>query len=54
MLNLQNITLQKQLDLAYEREKAYLIELAIYRQNLVPKTVLQPLTKALVIIFLTP
>lgn len=34
MLHLQNITLQKQLDLAYEREKTYLAELASYRQSL--------------------
>ena len=34
MLNLQNITLQKQLDLAYEREKNHLAELASHRQNL--------------------
>lgn len=38
MLNLQNITLQKQLDLAHEREKYYLAELANYRQNLDSKT----------------
>lgn len=40
MLHLQNITLQKQLDLAYEREKNYLAELARYRQNLPKKTTL--------------
>lgn len=31
-LNLQNLNLQRQLDLAYEREKFYLAELANYRQ----------------------
>lgn len=39
-LHLQNIALQKQLDLAHEREKNYLAELASYRQNLAPKTTL--------------
>ncbi|WP_353161999.1 hypothetical protein [Acinetobacter guillouiae] len=42
MLNLQNITLQNQLDLAYEREKNYLAELASYRQHLLSKTTLNP------------
>lgn len=40
MLHLQNITLQKQLDLAYEREKTYLSELASYRQSLLIKPAL--------------
>jgi len=44
MLHLQNITLQKQLDLANEREKNYLTELASYRQNLAPKTTPYPPT----------
>jgi len=38
MLYLQNITLQKQLDLAYEREKVYLAELTNYRQSSLQKT----------------
>ncbi|MCY6412043.1 hypothetical protein QTA56_07840 [Acinetobacter sp. VNH17] len=42
MLHLQNITLQKQLDLAYEREKTYLSELASYRQSLLLKPALPP------------
>ncbi|HJP46949.1 MULTISPECIES: hypothetical protein [Acinetobacter] len=42
MLHLQNITLQKQLDLAYEREKTYLSELASYRQSLLIKPALPP------------
>lgn len=37
MLHLQNIALQKQLDLANEREKNYLAELASYRQLLLSK-----------------
>ncbi|MFP0709987.1 hypothetical protein ACLDYB_06750 [Acinetobacter baumannii] len=37
MLHLQIIALQKQLDLANEREKAYLTELASYRQHLLPE-----------------
>ncbi|MGB9038490.1 MAG: hypothetical protein WCC23_08265 [Acinetobacter calcoaceticus] len=37
MLHLQIITLQKQLDLANEREKTYLTELASYRQHLLSK-----------------
>lgn len=41
MLYLQNITLQKQLELANEREKTYLAELASYRQFLPTKTALQ-------------
>lgn len=44
MLHLQNIALQKQLDLAHEREKNYLAELASYRQNLAQKTTLHPPT----------
>ncbi|MBE2173865.1 hypothetical protein IIQ44_18375 [Acinetobacter oleivorans] len=40
ILTLQNLNLQRQLDLAYEREKFYLAELAIYRQNLPPNTTL--------------
>ncbi len=36
----QNISLQTQLNLAHEREKAYLIELASYRQNLAQETIL--------------
>lgn len=40
----QNISLQTQLNLAHEREKAHLTELASYRQNLVPKIALQPPT----------
>lgn len=44
ILHLQNIALQKQLDLAHEREKNYLAELASYRQNLAPKTTLHPPT----------
>jgi hypothetical protein len=39
-LNLQNLNLQRQLDLAYEREKFYLAELANYRQHLLSKTTL--------------
>lgn len=42
MIHLQNITLQKQLDLAYEREKTYLSELASYRQSLLQKPALPP------------
>ncbi|MFW2161957.1 MULTISPECIES: hypothetical protein [Acinetobacter] len=42
MMHLQNITLQKQLDLAYEREKTYLAELASYRQSLRLKPSLTP------------
>lgn len=38
----QNISLQTQLNLAHEREKAYLTELASYRQNLVQETAPQP------------
>lgn len=34
----QNISLQTQLNLAHEREKAYLTELASYRQNLAQET----------------
>jgi len=37
MLHLQNIALQKQLDLANEREKNYIAELANYRQHLLLK-----------------
>lgn len=40
----QNISLQTQLNLAHEREKAYLTELASFRQNLIPKNTLQPPT----------
>lgn len=40
----QNISLQAQLNLAHEREKAYLTELASYQQNLVQKNALQPPT----------
>ncbi|WP_171500012.1 hypothetical protein [Acinetobacter bereziniae] len=39
-LNMQNLNLQRQLDLAYEREKFYLAELAHYRQLLLSKTIL--------------
>ncbi|MCU7697009.1 hypothetical protein OD757_07215 [Acinetobacter sp. AYS6] len=42
MLHLQIIALQKQLELAHEREKTYLAELASYRQFLLTKTTLQP------------
>lgn len=42
MLHLQIITLQKQLELAHEREKSYLAELASYRQFLSTKTTSQP------------
>ncbi|WP_228157061.1 hypothetical protein [Acinetobacter nosocomialis] len=42
MMHLQNITLQKQLDIAYEREKTYLAELASYRQSLRLKPSLTP------------
>ncbi|MDC4483631.1 hypothetical protein NQ758_13025 [Acinetobacter baumannii] len=42
MLHLQIITLQKQLELAHEREKSYLAELASYRQFLHTKTTPQP------------
>ncbi|EJB8497147.1 hypothetical protein [Acinetobacter baumannii] len=38
----QNISLQTQLNLAHEREKAYLTELASYRQNLAQETAPQP------------
>ncbi|MDC5024960.1 hypothetical protein OHW20_07890 [Acinetobacter baumannii] len=38
----QNISLQTQLNLAHEREKAYLTELASSRQNLAQETALQP------------
>ncbi|WP_335954511.1 hypothetical protein [Acinetobacter guillouiae] len=38
ILHLQNIALQKQLDLTYEREKNYLAELASYRQHLLSKS----------------
>ncbi|WP_262758336.1 hypothetical protein [Acinetobacter gyllenbergii] len=40
MLHLQNIALQKQLDLANEREKNYLAELTSYRQHLLSKSTL--------------
>lgn len=40
----QNISLQTQLNLAHEREKAYLTELASYRQNLAQETTPQPST----------
>lgn len=40
----QNISLQTQLNLAHEREKAYLTELSSYRQNLAQETVLQSST----------
>ncbi|AXJ90740.1 MULTISPECIES: hypothetical protein [Acinetobacter] len=40
----QNISLQTQLNLAHEREKAYLTELACYRQNLAQETAPQPST----------
>ncbi|MEN8975142.1 hypothetical protein [Acinetobacter baumannii] len=42
MLHLQIIALQKQLDLANEREKSYIAELVSYRQFLPTKTTLQP------------
>lgn len=42
MLILQNMALQKQLDLANEREKTYLAELASYRQNLPLESALIP------------
>ncbi|MCU4492222.1 hypothetical protein KTI63_07005 [Acinetobacter guillouiae] len=38
----QNILLQTQLNLAHEREKAYLTELTCYRQSLAPKTTPHP------------
>lgn len=38
----QNISLQTQLNLAHEREKAYLTELASSRHNLAQETALQP------------
>ncbi|ENW48655.1 hypothetical protein F917_02527 [Acinetobacter baumannii NIPH 67] len=41
----QNISLQTQLNLAHEREKAYFTELASYRQNLIQKNALQPPTE---------
>lgn len=40
----QNISLQTQLNLAHEREKAYLTELASYQQNLAQETAPQPST----------
>ncbi len=42
MLILQNMALQKQLDLANEREKTYLSELTSCRQNLTQKPTLTP------------
>lgn len=42
MLILQNTALQKQLDLASEREKDYLSELTSFRQNLTQKPTLTP------------
>lgn len=39
MLNLQIIALEKQLDLANEREKSYIAELASYRQHLLSKII---------------
>ncbi|WP_332606081.1 hypothetical protein [Acinetobacter sp. ESBL14] len=40
ILTLQNLNLQRQLDLAYEREKNYLAELTTYRQHLLLKSTL--------------
>lgn len=42
ILHLQNLALQKQLDLAHEREKAFLSELTNYRQSLLQKTAPKP------------
>ncbi|ENW78461.1 hypothetical protein F909_04153 [Acinetobacter sp. ANC 3929] len=42
MMHLQNITLQKQLELAYEREKTYLAELASHRQSLLLRSTPTP------------
>lgn len=44
-LNLQNLNLQRQLDLAYEREKFYLAELANYRQYFLSPSLDTPTNK---------
>ena len=42
ILTLQNLSLQRQLDLAYEREKNHLAELTCYRQHFLQKAIQNP------------